>query len=36
MSYSWLVVLGFPMVTLAAILLAKYAVRQMEKGKKGW
>lgn len=36
MSYSWAVVLGFPMVLLLAILIAKYAVRQSEQGKKGW
>lgn len=36
MNYSWMVVLGFPLVVLAAILVAKYAVRQSEQGKKGW
>lgn len=31
-----LVLLAFPTIVLGVILLCKYAVRQMEQGKKGW
>lgn len=30
------VLLAFPAVVLSAFLLCKYAIRQMDQGKKGW